>query len=124
MPVDGPVLSIVIVTYNSSREIAACLASVTAHRPFATDVLVVDNGSTDDTVALVRGSFPSVRVLDLGRNEGFARANNRGAAASAAPLLLLLNPDTVVGEGALERLAAALERHPDVAVVGPRLVDE
>jgi N-acetylglucosaminyl-diphospho-decaprenol L-rhamnosyltransferase len=124
VPVDVASLSIVIVTHNSRGEIGACLASVLGRAvPFETDVIVVDNASTDDTVAFVRGSFPSVRVVDLPDNAGFARANNAGAAQARGAFLLLLNPDTVMDDGAIERLVSALAAHPDAAIAGPRLVD-
>jgi len=71
----------------------------------------------------VHTSFPAVRVVELHENAGFARANNAGAAATRGTFLLLLNPDTVVSEGALERLVGALERRPEAAIAGPRLID-
>jgi GT2 family glycosyltransferase len=125
VPADPASLSVVIVTHNSSGEIAACLASVLGRTgSFETDVIVVDNASSDETVALVRGAFPPVRVIELPDNAGFARANNLGAAAARGRFLLLLNPDTVVGDTALERLLGALAAHPEAAIAGPRLVDE
>jgi N-acetylglucosaminyl-diphospho-decaprenol L-rhamnosyltransferase len=124
VPAEASSLSVVIVTHNSRGEIAACLGSVLAQTgSLATDVVVVDNASTDDTVAVVRGSFPSVRVIDVPQNAGFARANNLGAARARGAFLLLLNPDTVVRDAAVERLLGALEAHPDAAIAGPRLVD-
>ena len=62
-------------------------------------------------------------VIEAGSNLGFARGNNLGIRASTGTLLLLLNSDTVVPPGAIDRLVAELERHPDAAVIGPRLVD-
>ena len=90
----------------------------------ATEVAVVDNASTDGTPDLIRRRFPAVQVVETGGNLGFARANNVGASRTTAPLLLLLNPDTVVLAGAIQRLIAELSAHPEAAVAGPRLVDE
>jgi GT2 family glycosyltransferase len=67
--------------------------------------------------------WPDVSVIETGSNLGFARASNIGIRASAGRLLLLLNSDTIVPAGAVDRLAAVLEQHPEAAVVGPRLVD-
>jgi len=85
-------------------------------------VIVVDNGSTDGSADAAR-RVPGVRVIENGANIGFARANNVGIRASSGTVLLLLNSDTVVPPGAIERLQSELERDPSVAVVGPRLVD-
>ncbi len=124
MSADPSTLAIIVVTYNSRTEIGDCLASVVGHTdPYRAAVVVVDNQSTDGTPALVRERWPSVQVIDAGANLGFARANNRGIAATTSDCVLLLNPDTVVPPGAIQRLVEALERNPDAAVAGPRLVD-
>jgi N-acetylglucosaminyl-diphospho-decaprenol L-rhamnosyltransferase len=120
-----PRLSIVIVTYNSVGQIDACLASLARTLPpLDAETIVVDNASTDGTADAVRLRWPTVHVIDAGANTGFARANNIGIRRSAAPLVLLLNPDTEAAPGAIGRLIEALERRADVAVTGPRLVDE
>jgi GT2 family glycosyltransferase len=118
-------LSIVIVTYNSRGDIDACLASLAAERA-ADDhqVIVVDNASSDGTADAVRVRWPHVTVIDAGSNLGFARATNVGIRRSSGELVLLLNPDTVVGPGAVARLVAALEDDPQAAAAGPRLIDE
>lgn len=124
MPVDQTPLAVVIVTHNSATEIEACLASFVGRTvPHPTEVVVVDNASTDDTPNLVRRRFPDVQVVEAGGNVGFARANNLGAARTTGALILLLNPDTIVPEGAVQGLVAALLRHPEAAAAGPRLVD-
>ena len=120
----SPRLSIVIVTFNSATEIDACLASLAAHAASVDlETLVIDNASSDETAAAVRARWPGVRVLDAGRNLGFAGGSNLGIRQTAGELILLLNPDTVVRPGALEALMAALDARPDAAVAGPRLVD-
>ena len=119
-----PRLSIVIVTYNSSHEIDACLASLLAHPPSLDhETLIVDNASTDGTAAAVRRRWPHVRVIDQGANIGFAGASNVGIRQTRGELVLLLNPDTTVPAGSLDVLIASLDTRPDAAVVGPRLVD-
>ena len=120
-----PRLAIVIVTYNSAADIGACLESIpAAARNTTHDVIVVDNASADGTAALVRERWPHVRVLDAGGNLGFARGNNLGIRATASELVLLLNPDTVPANGAIDRLVAVLDEMPGVAVTGPRIVDD
>jgi N-acetylglucosaminyl-diphospho-decaprenol L-rhamnosyltransferase len=120
-----PRLSIVIVTYNSREDVDACLASLAAH-PSAADhqVIVVDNASSDGTADAVRTRWPRATVIDAGSNLGFARATNVGIRRSSGELVLLLNPDTVVAAGAIERLVAALDGDSHAAAAGPRLIDE
>jgi N-acetylglucosaminyl-diphospho-decaprenol L-rhamnosyltransferase len=117
-------LAIVIVTYNSRHEIEGCLRSLQEHAmPVPTEVVVVDNGSTDGTAQLVAAQWPDVLVIEPGANLGFARANNLGIRKTTADYVLLLNPDTVVRPGALRRLLDALLANPDAAAAGPRLAD-
>ncbi len=117
-------LSIVIVTYNSIDDVDDCLAALARHPPrIDHDVVVVDNASPDGTGAAVRQRWPSVRVVDAGANVGFARASNLGIRQSSGDLILLLNPDTAVGPGAIEALIRALDSDTGAAVAGPRLVD-
>ena len=119
-----PRLSIVIVSYNSRRDLDGCLGSLT-ERPPATDheIVVVDNASTDGTVPWLRERWPGVRTIEAGGNLGFAKANNIGIRQTFGALVLLLNPDTRVPAGAIDRLVAALEQSPTAAIAGPRIVD-
>jgi len=119
-----PRVSIVIVTYNSRAHVDACLASLARHAGVDHEVLIVDNASPDGTAAFVRERWPDVRLIDAGGNVGFAKANNIGIRQTFGELVLLLNPDTMVREGAVGSLVAVLDARPDVAVAGPRLVDE
>jgi GT2 family glycosyltransferase len=119
-----PRLDVIIVSYNTRADTLACLASLVA--PPGQDVgtvLVVDNASTDGTVGAIRGAWPSVEVVALDRNSGFAAANNVGFGRTTAPLVLLLNSDTIVPPGAIGTLADRLEATGAVAA-GPRLVDD
>jgi N-acetylglucosaminyl-diphospho-decaprenol L-rhamnosyltransferase len=119
-----PRLSIVIVTYNSRREIDLVLGSLTQHVPATShEIVVVDNASSDKTAANVRDKWPDVRLIESGANLGFAAANNRAIRTSSSELVLLLNPDTRVPAGAIDRLVAQLDARADVAIVGPRIVD-
>lgn len=119
-----PRLSIIIVTYNSLGHVNACIQSITRTPPAVDhEIVVVDNASPDGTAAAVRERWPGVRVIEAGVNVGFAAANNVGIRQTFGELFVLLNPDTLVRPGAMDRLVAVLDGRPDVACVGPRLVD-
>ena len=118
-------LAIVIVNHNTRAELEGCLRSLHAHPPLRSyDTILVDNASSDGSVEAVRAAWPDVRVIEAGGNLGFARANNLAIRASASELILLLNSDTLVTAGAVDVMVEALRAHDDVAIVGPRLVDE
>jgi GT2 family glycosyltransferase len=118
-----PELSIVIVSYNACADLERCLASLHDSPPaIPHEIIVVDNQSIDGSPEAAR-RWSGVRVLEAGSNTGFARANNLGIRAGAGRLLLLLNSDTIVPAGAVDRLVAELDADPDAAVAGPRLVD-
>jgi hypothetical protein len=110
-------VSVIIVNWNGMHYLDACLRSID-HVP---SVVLVDNGSTDGSVAFVREHFPRVRLVENGRNLGFSAANNAGVRACTGEYLLFLNNDTIVRAGAVERLRAAFDRDPAIAVAGGRL---
>jgi GT2 family glycosyltransferase len=87
------------------------------------DIVVVDNASTDGTPEYMRTRWPAVRLIEAGANIGFSRANNIGIRATTSELVLLLNPDTIVPHGAIDRLVGVLDGDATAAVVGPRIVD-
>ena len=119
-----PRLTIIIVSYNSRDPLEHCLRSLTAAPPHIDrEIVVVDNASTDGTPEHVRERWPGVRLIEAGGNVGFARANNIGIRQTFGELVLLLNPDTIVSEGTLDHLVAALDARVTAAVVGPRIVD-
>jgi GT2 family glycosyltransferase len=117
-------LSIVIVTFNALADAEACVASLHGAPPTTPhDVTVVDNASTEPVAAAIAANWPAVRVLEMGRNAGFAAASNAGIRATSARLVLLLNSDTIVPAGAIDRLVARLDASPEVAIAGPRILD-
>lgn len=117
-------IDIVIVSYNARADLERCLQSLRAHPPARPITLtVVDNASADGSADAARHAWPDAQVLAQVENLGFSRANNIGIRAGRSPLVLLLNGDTVVPAGAIDRLAEALEAVPDAAAAGPRLVD-
>ena len=108
-------VSVVVVTYNALPWVEQALASVRGH-----ETVVVDHGSTDGTVALVRERFPDVEVIEQ-QNRGLAYGWNAGIAHTTGRYVLLLNSDAWLDAGAVETLAAYLDAHPEAAVVGPKL---
>jgi N-acetylglucosaminyl-diphospho-decaprenol L-rhamnosyltransferase len=112
----------VVVNWNVRDYLGRCLQSLqAAAEQTALAVWVVDNGSSDGSVAMVREEFPGAHLLVNSGNPGFAAANNRAIRASEGRYVLLLNPDAELGPGALAALCAYLDDHPAVAVVGPQL---
>ena len=111
--VDG--VSVVVVTWNAAGHLERCLESVRGY-----ETVVVDNGSTDGTVSLVRERFPGVRLIEQD-NKGMGGGNNAGILAATGRYVLLLNSDAWVVGDAVEKLAAFADTHPRAAVVGPRL---
>ncbi len=114
-------MSLVIVNYNSGEALARCVASVIDRDDVATEVVVVDNGSTDGSAAGLAERFRGLRLIATGANWGYAAATNRGLAAATTCWIGLLNPDTEVPPGALGALLAVLREHSGVGVVGPCL---
>jgi GT2 family glycosyltransferase len=124
LPATAPCeVSVVVVTHDSVADIGACLTSLRAARHESMlEVIVVENASNDGTAELVAERFPEVRLIRKTLRSGFSTNCNIGASAASGKYVLLLNPDTVVRTGTLRALVDYLDRHADVAAVGPRLV--
>lgn len=117
-------LSVVIVNWNVRDMLRACLNSVYAgwqDDPKALEVIVVDNASSDGSVAMVRTEFPQVTLIENHENPGFATANNQAICRGHGRYVMLLNPDTEVVDGALATLIRYLDDNPAVGVVAPKL---
>lgn len=118
-------LSIVIATCNSETFIERCLASVTgpdAGTELSTEVIIVDNASTDGTRETVRSQFPAAMVIENSRNEGHCRAINRGLAAAQGEFVMVLDADTIVLPGASAALVRFL-RNQNAVIVAPRMIN-
>lgn len=118
-------VAIVVVSYNTSALLRQCLQSANSAGR-ATEVIVVDNASHDESVAMVRREFPAVELLANETNRGFAAGTNQGIRHALARnpnlnYVLLLNPDAFLRPGALAALVAFLDAHPRVGVAGARL---
>ncbi|MCU0748813.1 MAG: glycosyltransferase family 2 protein [Akkermansiaceae bacterium] len=114
-------VAIVIVSYNSAEFIGDCLESVFAQRDHVNQqVIVVDNASKDNTVEFIRENFPEVELLVPGKNLGFAKGVNYGAAHADAEFVLLLNPDTVILNHAVDVIVDFARKHPGHGLYGGR----
>ena len=107
--------SVVVVTYNAMPWIERSLESVRGH-----ETIVVDHGSTDGTLDLVRGRFPEARLIEQ-ENKGLGGGSNAGMRVASGDYFLLLNSDAWAKDGAVERLVEFAEVHPEAAIVGPRM---
>lgn len=117
-------LSIIIVNRNTKDLLLACLGSVYATvRPLTFEIWLVDNASSDGSVAAVRHSFPEVRCMENDRNLGFAKANNQAIRQAQGHYVVLLNTDTVLTPSALATIVGFMDRNPEVAVCGGQLLN-
>jgi GT2 family glycosyltransferase len=119
-------VAIIIVNWKVRDLLRDCLRSVFKNSGLSADnyeVIVVDNDSCDGSVEMVAAEFPQVQLIANDDNIGFGAANNQAMRLTDASILLLLNPDTVVLDGALAGLVARLEREPDIAIIGCRLLN-
>lgn len=117
-----PELSIVIVSYNTREMTLACLASVYGQTRTPFEVIVVDNASTDGSAEAVAAMFPQAHLVAETRNLGFAPAHDIAVPMCQAPWLLLLNPDTVVLDRALDKLLDFARQTPEAGIWGGRTV--
>lgn len=116
-------LSVVIVNYNVRELLSECIKSVnTALTGIDGDIYVVDNNSSDGSVAYIRDHFPDVHVIANSDNQGFAHANNQAIRQTNSDYVLLLNPDTVVFEGTLRGCVDFMDAHPQCGGVGVRML--
>jgi GT2 family glycosyltransferase len=117
-------LSIVILCWNDWKVISECLRSIfEGTHSVEFEVIVSDNGSTDGTAGLIRESFPQVCVIENGANLRFAKGNNAGIRVSRGEYVLILNPDTIIHEGSLDRWMEFADRHPEAAGFGCRVLN-
>ncbi len=117
-------LSIIVLSYNGKRLLRECLRSIRFADPkLRHEVIVVDNASADGSAEMVAKEFPEHALIKAGANLGYAGGNNLGLAAARGRYVMIMNPDIFVKDGALEELVRWLEAHPEVGVVGPKLVN-
>lgn len=118
-----PDVSVCIVSWNVAGDLRACLESVRAQAtPPSWEIIVADNASSDDSVAMIREQFPEVRLIENEENLGFAKATNQTLRAAQGRYLMMLNPDTVLEAESLRRLVEVADDHPEAGIVAPRLI--
>ncbi len=118
----APGYAVVLLTWNSRHHLEGCLGSLPTAAARPLQLVVVDNGSSDGTPEVVRALAPEAELICNENNRGVAPARNQGLQRVRAPYAVLLDVDTVVEPGALEKLLVRLDRESDVALCGPRLV--
>ena len=119
----SPRLTVSIVSYNTRELLRACLRSLEARRDEATmEIFVVDNGSRDGSVAMVRDEFPDVILVETGANLGYGRANNRALERARGEFFWILNSDTEITAGSVARMLQYLDDNPDCGAVASRLI--
>jgi GT2 family glycosyltransferase len=117
-------LSIIIVNWNTKEYLLPCLKSIfKGGQGTGWEVIVVDNGTRDGSREEVKKAFPLVHLIENERNLGFAKAANQGLQKASGRYVLLLNPDTQVKNGAIERLVSFIGAHSDVGVAGAQLLN-
>ncbi|PKQ14978.1 MAG: hypothetical protein CVT67_11625 [Actinobacteria bacterium HGW-Actinobacteria-7] len=117
-------VSVVTVSYQSREDVLGLLASIGQHPASReVEVHVVDNASTDGTEDAIRQRYPDVAFQQMGYNSGFSRANNAAIVKCRGRYLLLLNPDTRVTAGCIDSLVGFMDQNPDVAAVGPKILN-
>jgi GT2 family glycosyltransferase len=117
-------LSVIIICWNDLKVIDDCLRSVfdqTSQIDF--EVIVSDNGSNDGSVEHIRKHFSTVRIVENGANLGFAKGNNAGIKMAQGEYVLILNPDTLIRDHALEKLVAFADKHPEAGAFGCRVLN-
>lgn len=118
----GPLVSVVIPNWNGAHHLPVCLGALRAQSYPWIEVVLVDNGSTDGSRALVEGEYPEVRLLALDRNLGLTGGNNAGFGAARGEVLVSLNNDTEAEPGFVEALVKPLEEHPEAGMAASKML--
>jgi GT2 family glycosyltransferase len=117
-------LSIVILCWNDQKVIVDCLRSIySGTHSIEFEVIVSDNGSTDGSPDFIRAMFPQVRVIENNANLRFSKGNNVGIQASMGEYILILNPDTLIHEGSLDRWIEFADGHTEAGGFGCRVLN-
>lgn len=118
-------LSIVIVSWNTREYLLPCLESIFLSREkISLELIIIDNGSKDRSGREAKRTFPTLRLIENQRNEGFAKAANQGLKNSEGRYILLLNPDTKMKKGSMEQLVSFMDAYLDAGVAGGQLYNQ
>ncbi len=117
-------LSVIILNYNVRFFLEQCVASVQeALTNIDSEIIVVDNDSSDDSCEMIKSRFPNVKLIKNNSNLGFPKGNNIGVAQAKGDYICILNPDTVVAEDTFDRILAFAEKQENLGIVGCKLID-
>jgi GT2 family glycosyltransferase len=117
-------VSIIVVNWNTRELLRDCLDSIIKQtQQFSFEIIVVDNASSDGSASMCEQYFPAVKVIANNTNRGFAAANNQGMQIASGRYTLLLNPDTVVLDGAIDCCVAYADAHLDIGIVGCQVLE-
>lgn len=125
-------LSIIILNWNTRELLRKCLKSLISNSKFLIsnyEVIVVDNGSEDNSVEMLKNLKPCLpagrlKTIENGKNLGFSKGNNIGIKAASGQCIMLLNSDTIVKQGAIQKLVEFLDSHCEIDIVGPKLLNK
>ncbi len=117
-----PTVSAIVLNYRTPQDTVRCVRALLGQ---TVEIIVVDNHSEDDSIGVIRNTFkdePRVKILEAGRNRGFAHGNNMGERRAEGAYILIINPDNELERGSLEKMVAAMEADPSIGILGPQLV--
>ena len=121
----APQVSIVIVNWNVKNESRNCLESIHKNiSGIAYEIIIVDNNSSDGSIEMVKKEYPDAILITNEQNLGYGRANNQGIRVAKGEFVLILNPDTIVLPGTVEKMLRFMEKNPDVGACGPLILEK
>src|SRR3989344_8059961 len=115
-------ISVIIVSFNSEKFIESCINSLFKYLPESSEIIIVDNASTDNTLTILEKFGSKILLIKSDKNLGFSKANNLGAMKATGEYLFILNPDTQLVEQTTEELVKFYETKSDAGIVSPKLV--
>ncbi len=118
----NPLLSVIIPHYNGAHHLPPCFNALRRQSYPHLEILLVDNGSTDESLELTRRDFPEVKIIALNQNLGYAGAVNRGIEQSSGEIIVALNNDTEVAPGWAQALVDALQAHPEAGIIASKIL--
>ena len=116
-------LSIIIVSYNTSDLIRTCLDSIVSINDCGKEIIVVDNGSTDGSIELIKNNYPSVHTINNEANRGFAAANNQALKLSKGRYIFFLNPDAEFLPSTFQNMISFMDQNPHVGLAGVKMIN-
>jgi len=119
---EHPIISIIIVNYNTAHMIGPCLKSIEDNMDFPLETFVVDNASQDESVSLIKNNFSWVQLMESEQNLGFGKANNLAIPKCKGRYIYFLNPDTQIKSGIFNIMTSFMDKNPQVGLAGTRLV--